>query len=52
MFLKSVLVDRMDRTVDKYVMTNVQDVTTSMVPVTEDVSQAGREAIVNNVMYS
>ena len=42
----------MDRTVDKHVMTNVQDVTTSMVPVTEDVSQAGGETTVKNVMYS
>ena len=32
-------------------MTNVMDVTTSMAPVIKGVNQAGRDTIVNNVMY-
>ena len=44
--------DYMGRIVRRHVTTNAQAVTTSMVPVTEDVSRAGRETTVNNVMYS
>ena len=40
----------MDRTVYKNVMTNVMVVTTSMVPVIEDVNRAGRDTTVNNVI--
>ena len=40
----------MDRTVYKHVMTNVMVVTTSMVPVREDVNRAGRDTTVNNVI--
>ena len=42
--------DPMDRTVHKYVTTNVQDVTTSMVPVIVDVNRAGRDNTVKNVI--
>ena len=39
------------KTVNRDVMTNVMVVTTSMVSVIEDVKRAGRETIVNNVIY-
>lgn len=41
----------LEKTVNRDVMTNVMVVTTSMVSVIEDVKRAGRETIVNNVIY-
>ena len=51
LFLQSVFMGILEKTVNRDVMTNVMVVTTSMVSVIEDVKRAGRETIVNNVIY-